>query len=49
MVTGSPRGLNFDHNAAPSIASDTITLKVVAERWGIDSINSRLLHFHVND
>mmetsp|Transcript_10735 Transcript_10735/g.11795 ORF Transcript_10735/g.11795 Transcript_10735/m.11795 type:complete len:438 (-) Transcript_10735:5-1318(-) len=41
IVTSSPSGQNFDKNKAPTLISDTITMKAVAERWGWDAITSK--------
>jgi len=40
IVTSSPMGMNFDRNPAPKTWSDTITLKVLVEQWGLDSVQS---------
>jgi len=41
IVTGIPANMNFDSNPEPSLLRDSMTLKVIAERWGWPSVASR--------
>jgi membrane dipeptidase len=40
IVTQTPAKMNFDHNAKPSLAQDSITQKALLELWGIDCVTS---------
>jgi len=42
IVTGSPKGLNFDANPYPTLFDDSITSKAALELWGLGSLRSRV-------
>lgn len=42
IVTGSPKGLNFDSNPFPSLVGDSITSKAAMELWSLGALQSRM-------